>query len=461
MPFPPFTVPYLGNGMTIALDAVLHVLISHGFAIGVVSMIVLAEYLGWRRQSAEWEKFARDLLGFALIIIMAVGAILGVGIWLVTSALEPRGIASLLRVFFWPWFIEWFAFTGEVIVILAYYFTWSRWTGPRKLAHIRLGAGYMFFGVMSAVLITGILGFMLTPDGWPWGRSFFPAFFNPTFLPQLLLRLSAAYTMGAVFSSAFLLFTSRAPAFRREALRVLGSIMLLGTVVAAGMATWYFLAVPSRFKAHAIFSVLTSYLSQHPEVFWIANVAGALLLLALGLAAVRRSPALARVLAIPAILACVGFVSEFERMREFIRGPYIMPGYMFANQVLLSESPLFQQNGMLPAAYWYNAVQGTAAQPASPLSQGAYLFGQNCAVCHTIGGVNNIATRVKGRSQDGIYVIIAHTHQMVPFMPPFSGTSAEQQALAAYLYQIANPAATTGGSSGSVVGAPSRFINLP
>jgi hypothetical protein len=49
----------------------------------------------------------------------------------------------------------------------------------------------------------------------------------------------------------------------------------------------------------------------------------------------------------------------------------------------------------------------------------------------------------------------------VPFMPPFSGTPAEQQALAAYLYQIANPALTTGGGSGSVAGSPSRFINLP
>jgi mono/diheme cytochrome c family protein len=453
MPFPPFQVPYLGNGMTIALDAVLHVLISHGFAIGVVSMIVLSEYLGWRRGSAAWEQFARDLLGFALLIILAVGAILGVGIWLVTSALEPRGIASLLRVFFWPWFIEWFAFTGEVIVILIYYFTWSRWTGERKRRHILVGAAYMCFGVMSAVLITGILGFMLTPDGWPWGRDFFSAFFNPTFWPQLLLRLSAAYAMGAIFTTAFLSFTARPAQFRAEALRLFGRITLIASVVAAGMATWYFVAVPSRFKAQAIFSILTSYLSQHPEIFWIANVIGALLLLALGLAAARRSPQLARVLVIPAILCCVGFVSEFERVREFIRGPYIMPGYMYANQVLLSETPIFQQQGMLPSAYWYNATGGSL----DPASQGAYLFGQNCAVCHTVGGVNNIVTRVQGRPQDGIFVIIAHTHQMVPFMPPFSGSAQEQQALATYLYQIANPGLASGPSP-APAGAPSRFI---
>ncbi len=455
MPFPPYQVPYLGNGMTIALDAVLHVLISHGFAIGVVSMIVLSEYLGWRRRSAEWERFAHDLLGFALLIILAVGAILGVGIWLVTSALEPRGIASLLRVFFWPWFIEWFAFTGEVIVILIYTFTWSRWTGERKRQHILIGLGYMAFGVLSAILITGILGFMLTPDGWPWGRGFFPAFFNPTFLPQLLLRLSAAYTMGAIFSTAYLMFTSRQPAFRGQALRLLGRLILGGVLAAGVTATWYFLAVPSRFKAQAIFSVLTSYLSQHPGAFWIANAIGAALLLALGLAALRRSPRLARLLVIPAILCCVGFVSEFERIREFIRGPYIMPGYMYANQVLLSETPMFAQDGMLPSAYWYNVANGSP----DVASQGAYLFGQNCAVCHTIGGVNNIATRVQGRSQDGIFVIIAHTHQMAPFMPPFSGSAQEQQTLAAFLFQLANPG-DAAVQTGPAVGTPSRFITV-
>ena len=165
-----------------------------------------------------------------MVVIMAVGAVLGVGIWFVTSALEPRGIAALLRVFFWPWFVEWFAFTGEVIVILIYHYTWDRWTGERKKRHIRLGAGYMAFAFMSAVLITGILGFMLTSDGWPWGRDFWFAFFNPSFLPQLLLRLGASYAMGAIYAIAFLLFTHREKAFVRGALRVYGRIALAASV---------------------------------------------------------------------------------------------------------------------------------------------------------------------------------------------------------------------------------------
>jgi cytochrome bd-type quinol oxidase subunit 1 len=141
MEFPIFQFPYLGSGMTIALDAVLHVIISHGMAIGAISFIVMSEYLGLRKASPDWEDFARDFLKFTIIITTGIGAITGVGIWLITSALSPQGIGSMLRVFFWPWFIEWIVFTCEVIFILIYYFTWSKWTGERKGKHIYLGIG--------------------------------------------------------------------------------------------------------------------------------------------------------------------------------------------------------------------------------------------------------------------------------------------------------------------------------
>ena len=132
MDFPIFQVPYLGNGMTIALDAVLHVFISHGLAIGAFSMVVVSEYLGQRRASRDWECFAKDFLQFIVFLITSVGAVTGVGIWLITSALSPRGIGSLLRVFFWPWFIEWGVFTVEVVIVLIYYYTWQNWSGERK-----------------------------------------------------------------------------------------------------------------------------------------------------------------------------------------------------------------------------------------------------------------------------------------------------------------------------------------
>ncbi len=448
MQYPNFQVPYLGNGMAIPLDAVLHVLISHGVAIGVFALIVWSEYRGYRKRSEAWNNFAGDLLKVVIIVITSVGAITGVGIWFFIATLEPRGTGALLRIFFWPWFIEWFVFTAEVIVLLVYYFTWDRWTGPRKKRHILLGVGYTLLAIISGFLITGILGFMLTVDEWPWQQSYWLAFFNPSFLPQLLLRLGGAFTLGAILTLAFLLFTDREPEFRREALPLFGGVGLAALVLTAVSSWWYFAVVPSTFKAHALFSVLTSHLSQQPQIFWLVNGAAALFLVGLAGVAIGRRVSLTRVMVIPAIILAVLFFIEFERIREFIRGPYVIPGYMYANEVLLKEGPFFSQHGMLPNNYWYTQ----ATRRPNVANQGAYLFAENCSTCHTIGGINDIVGRVAPRTENGILVLIRHTDEMVPFMPPFSGTPQEQRILASYLFQLAR---------GDIEAqAPSRFVGV-
>ena len=432
MEFPLYQVPFLGNGMAIALDAVLHVIISHGLAVGAIAFIVISEYFGLKKSSPDWEDFARDFLKFTVIITTGIGAITGVGIWLITSAVSPRGIGSMLRVFFWPWFIEWMVFTIEVIFILLYYYTWSKWAGARKRKHISLGAVYVFFTVCSALLITGVLGFMLTSDGWPWNKSFWSAFLNPSYIPQFLLRISIAFSLGALFSAAFLLFTRRDGDFRKKALRFFGKAALLSFSAAMLFTWWYFRLVPSTFKTHALFSVLTSRFSQQPELFWYINGAGAVLLFLFCLVSLRGSAVLTKILVIPALLASMFMVSEFERIREFIRGPYLMPGYMYASQALLSETPLMNKEGMLKNDVWFNH----APDNQEAMVQGAYLFARNCSGCHTIGGINDIAKKVKGRTEDGIFAILGHTSDMVPFMPPFSGTEGERKTLAGFLYGI-------------------------
>jgi mono/diheme cytochrome c family protein len=127
-----------------------------------------------------------------------------------------------------------------------------------------------------------------------------------------------------------------------------------------------------------------------------------------------------------------GFVSEFERIREFIRGPYLMPGYMYSNQILIKESYFLKKDGLLKNSYWFNMTIGDP----NDVDEGAFLFAQNCSMCHTIAGINNIKERVLGRTRDGIAVILNHTNDMVPFMPPFSGAERERQVMAHFLYQL-------------------------
>ena len=443
MQYPAFVIPWLGNGMLIALDAVLHVVISHGFAIGAVAMIVLAEAIGIRRSNEDWDRFARSFLKALIIIVTGIGAPTGVGIWLTTSALAPKGIGSLLRVFFWPWLIEWLVFTAEVILILIYYFTWERWQQERKRRHLRIGVAYLSCALTSAFLITGILGFMLTPGGWLDGKGLAAAFFNASFLPQLLVRLGIAFTLGSIIAAAYAVFRRDDAGMRTEAMKLFGAIAAVSLCLTAFSSAWFLAVVPSRYTVHVPFALLTSRLANLPEVIpaLLAIVGAGILLFSLAayLGRLRQT----RLLVLPALILAIFYVTAFERVREFIRGPYLMPGYLYANQLLLSESHLMGKEGMASVTPWYPALAAGGAD-----EHGAFLFAQNCTACHTLRGINGIDLRVRGRSEDGLAVIIGRLHDMVPFMPPFSGNDEERRMLTRFL-------ASLEGQQGK--NSPSRF----
>ena len=433
MQFPYYQFPWMGDGLIIAIDAILHVFISHGIAIGVLTMIFVAEYIGYRRGSEQWEAFARTALKPTVIIITGLGALTGVGIWFLTSVTVPAGIGSMLRVFFWPWFIEWAVFVGEVAVLLVYYFTWTRWRGEKKVVHVRLGLVYVVLAAASAFLITGILGFMLTPGGWEADRGFWGAFFNATFLPQLAWRVCISFSMGAMFIMAYLVFSyHREPEWRRRALGFYAKVLAAPLVLMPVTGWWWYELIPAGLKTHAKPSLMMWAFEKRADLFWEVHVAAGVIMIALIAVAWSRRVLATRILVVPAVLVVAFFVAEYERVREFVRGPYLMPGYMYANSVLMTEHELFREKGMLPYAEWFKRT----APDATEEQEGAFLFAQNCGTCHTIGGKNDIVERFRGRPEDGIYVILGRTEQMVPWMPPFSGSDAERRKTARFLHGL-------------------------
>lgn len=435
--FPPLHIPGLGDGMTIALNAVLHVLISHGVAIGMMTMLALFQTLAWRGRGVFWAQTVRTLLGPVVVIITSVGAVTGVGIWFITGALASEGIGSLIHLFFWPWFIEWGAFTLEVVLLLIYYFLWDRLAPDRPGALVALGWGYVAVAVCSAILITGILGFMLTPDGWPWGQSFREAYFNPTFVPQCFLRVAGGISLGALFVLTWTAWRYRGSREERgRILRLGGGVFLGAALVTTVSAFVYFSRVPATYLTHWKFAVATSALAQVPLLLPVVNALAALVLLLFALMALSRRTGWCRALSIPALILSVGLVTEFERIREFVRGPYLIPGYMYANQILLEEHQAIPatHRTLLSTLSWVN----DNGHPSADTVAAQALFEANCAVCHTENGINDIRTRLAGRTRDGVDVIIGLTEHLAPFMAPFTGSDDERMLLANYLYTLTN-----------------------
>lgn len=437
MNFPILHIPVVGDGMTIALNAVLHVCISHGLAIGLMTMLVIFQTLTWKGKGEFWADIARRLLGPLVVITTSVGAVTGVGIWILTGSLAPEGIGALIHLFFWPWFIEWFAFTAEVILLLCYYYMWDRLITHKPGTLAAIGWGYVGASVISAILITGILGFMLTPQGWPWARSFTEAYFNPTFVPQCFLRVGGGLGLGILLLMAWIAWRFKGTAEERgRALRLCGIALLISLAVTAASTYVYFMRVPQTYLTHWKFSVATSYLSQMPDFLPTANAIAALVLVLTALAALARSRLACRLLCIPALLMSLCFVMEFERVREFIRGPYLMPGYMHATQITLVESEaLAAQNApLLPRLQWVNTSGNLP-----PATQAARtLFAANCGVCHAESGINGIDQRLAGRSADGINAMLGITQRLAPYMTPFVGSEQERALLTEYLFQLSS-----------------------
>jgi mono/diheme cytochrome c family protein len=437
MIFPLIHVPGLGDGMTIALDAVLHVLISHGVAIGMTILIVIFQNLGATGHGSFWEETARTLLKPVVIVTTSVGAVTGVGIWFITGILAPEGIGSLIHLFFWPWFIEWWAFTTEVVFLLIYYFLWDRLARRRPRLLMALGWAYVAVALSSAVLISGILGFMLTPDGWPQGGTFTQAYFNPTFVPQFMLRIFAGVALGALLILGWTGWRFKGtPEERGRVLRATGLVMLAAMAGTAVFAWIYFSRIPATYLTHWKFAVATSSWSQTPGLLPVLNVAAVACLALAAVAGLLKRRKAGMVLFLPALILAVGMVAEFERVREFVRGPYLLPGYMYANQTRMvrQEASSRENRPLLGSVDWVNSTTDQA--PAA--RAGRALFDANCGVCHTLGGINDITARLRGRTLESVNAITSITESMVPFMTPFNGSEAERLTMSAYLYSMAN-----------------------
>ena len=116
-----FEMPVLGQRMLFALDAILHVLVSHGAAVGASIVLAAANWYAMRTQNAKFDSLVYRLLTVFFIVSTAIGALTGIGIWIHANIIDPPAIGTLLRVFFWKWFVEWIVFNIEMVLLLFWF----------------------------------------------------------------------------------------------------------------------------------------------------------------------------------------------------------------------------------------------------------------------------------------------------------------------------------------------------
>ena len=479
--YPPFHVPHVGGGMLIAVVAILHVVVSH-FAVGAGLFTAVLHTLAVRRgggAGAERDpgdetltpalrasssgalslegrgnmhpaneantpvsdaalilRFLHDNSRFLVLLSFVFGAISGVGIWFTIALVSPRGTSILIHNFVWGWAIEWVLFAVEIVAGYCYYYGWDRLSPAR---HHAVAWIYAIASYGSLVVINGILSFMLTPGAWlehvaagQYDAAFWSGFFNPTYLPSLLLRTLSCLALAGLFVCVVVNLSPRYDRAERTRIINYGAYCLAPFALMAPASLWYFNNVPeaSRVMAGGGAIAMTLFLAFG---FVCSILIGAYAYIAL----IRRKQYVS--LSTAMLLAAMALVTTgaMEFVREGIRKPYVIRDYLWSNGIAdrPDEYAPIAKAGALTAAPWI--VGDTNLATAGRKKRGELIFMAQCAACHTVDGVNGIRPLV-AYGRDIIRDDIEHLHERKSFMPPFIGTAKDKDDLAAYLFSLNN-----------------------
>lgn len=435
--YPVWEVPGLTAGGVLALIATFHILPSH-LSVSAMWLSLYLENKAYREERPELLAFVRQYTGMLLIFAYVFGSITGVGIWFSASAAAPRALSGLIHNYVWGWATEWCFFLIEVAGIFTYYYTFDK---VDRRTHLKLGWIFVLGSWTTMIVIVGILTFMLTPGRWLVTGGFFDGFFNQTYWPQLALRTTGMFAIAASYAVA-VASRSDDEKTRAEVVRIAAVWGLAGLALATASFFWYRAALPEAARA-TFEALLTPGLVKG---MWVP-----IALMAAWFALLRARPLVA---GFPAslIAICVLFVSifSFERARELIRKPYLMPGFMYSNQIIGGELPAkgvgaetaaMNEKGILRFAPFVPDGLREVTE-ANRLEAGRMVALIECSSCHTLSskGLRPLPQRVAALGFTDIDSLSAFLDSLgsYPYMPPFIGTETEKQALAAYLISISN-----------------------
>jgi hypothetical protein len=451
MDFPIFHLDFMGNRMLIAIIAILHVLINHALAVGFIPLVTILEYLGFRQRktdpeaAARWDELARKMMFIGFIITTSLGALTGVGIWFSASLVNPDAIGSLIRVFYGAWFSEWIIFMLEVIFIMYFFLRWksSNQSYQSKKRHVIFGAFLSLFSWLTMAIIVGILGFMMDPGNWLSDKTFISGFSNPLYIPQLYFRTPLAMMMGGAFGLLLILiFLKKGDEIRQKAISFTSLWLLIWSPVMLVGALLYRSAIPAAMLGNLPTAVGTMAFSKWYDSLLIIIFTAVFISILIALWGFLKPRMLPRAALIFPLVALFIFLGSFERIREFIRKPFIIGEYMYANGLRVDDYPLYKKNGVLPYATYVDTHRVTED---NRLDAGRNVFMITCSRCHTASpaGLNSVVTKFRNRMGPGVPLSLEAITQYIPkmhkvwyYMPPFPGNDAELNALAAFIMDL-------------------------
>lgn len=158
----PVEFPYTGNRTAVWIVAQLHTLLG-AFILGAPIFVVMAEWLGFRKQDPRYDRMAKEVTKIT-VILFSMTALTGGLFVFVLLATYPQFTAWFINQFYLVFAVIYPSlFIVGTVVLYAYFYTWDAWKGDKKGRHIALGVLLNVLCMVTMFVINGPTSFMNTP----------------------------------------------------------------------------------------------------------------------------------------------------------------------------------------------------------------------------------------------------------------------------------------------------------
>lgn len=432
--YPVWEVPFLTSGLILGLLAVFHILPSH-LSTGAMWFNVFVETKAYRENRPELLDFLKKYALVILIFAYVFGSLSGVGIWFSATVASPRGISGLIHNYVWGWATEWVFFIIEVTGIFVYFYTFGK---VDRSTHLKIGWIFAIGSWITMIIITGILAFMLSPGKWTETGNFFHGFFNQTYWFQLLVRTAFMFAVAAVYALA-VGSSLKNEDVKKFIVKSASKWGIAGLIATAILFSVYLKTLPAEAK---------DLLVAVPKGLTISLIISFSLVLLYFIYFNMRPLSLRLMPSILFILVLFIGILSAERGREILRKPYVIPKYMYSNQLIAIPIPSKGVKDEVSLIKGKGILNFSPLVPASlrkinnenQLEVGRLIALMQCSSCHTLDkkGLRPLPKMVK---KSGLSTVpdaedLLDMLDAFPYMPPFLGTEEEKKALANYLISI-------------------------
>ncbi len=190
--------------------------------------------------------------------------------------------------------------------------------------------------------------------------------------------------------------------FRGRLVRDNALWILAGVAVMVPSWFWFLGAIPDDLMAAAVERMRTPFTAIDAALWFLGALTAVTVVFGL-LIPKRMTTAVAVVM----MALGLGFFGGFEWMRESIRKPYVIYGFMYGNATEVSMQDVYREEGLLPHIAFRTG------------DDGADLFRRACRSCHTIDGYKPLAPVFAGTDPEFIAGIVMGAELLHGNMPPF------------------------------------------